>query len=132
MFKLTINPKLLETDILGHINHSVLPMWFEGAREPLFRIFSPELNVKAWPLIMAKIEIVFKQQIFFGQPVHILTTISKIGSTSITIRQEVWQNEKLCSIGEIVNIHFNHQTQKAIPIPPNMRQELEQHLYKEP
>lgn len=130
MFKLTINPKLLETDVLGHINHSVLPMWFEGAREPLFRIFSPELNIKAWPLIMAKIEIVFKQQIFFGQPVHILTTISKIGNTSITIRQEVWQNEKLCAIGEIVNIHFNHQIQKAIPIPPNIRRKLEKHLYE--
>jgi acyl-CoA thioester hydrolase len=130
MFKLTINPRFLETDALGHINHTVIPMWFESGREPLFRLFNPKLNVKAWNLIMAKIEISFNQQIFFGKPVDIHTYIKKIRNTSIIIRQEVWQAEELCAIGEIINIHFNHQTQKAIRIPPKIRGELEKHLYE--
>ena len=45
MLATSISPRFLETDALGHINNTVLPMWFEAAREPVFRMFSPELDL---------------------------------------------------------------------------------------
>ncbi|MCJ8299448.1 MAG: hypothetical protein MJK13_11020 [Pseudomonadales bacterium] len=53
MFTNTISPRFLETDALGHINNTVLPMWFEASRDPVFKIFSPELDVNNWKLILA-------------------------------------------------------------------------------
>ncbi|MBT4289059.1 MAG: acyl-CoA thioesterase [Deltaproteobacteria bacterium] len=130
MYQLTIKPRFLETDALGHINHTVLPVWLEDGREPIFLLFMPELNVKNWNLILAKLEISYKKQIYFGTPVELRTYLKKIGNASMTVRQEIWQNKEICAVGEVTNIHFDHQAQKAMPIPKHIRQELEKHLYK--
>ncbi len=40
MLEMQIQPRFQETDALGHINNTVPAVWFESARDPLFRIFS--------------------------------------------------------------------------------------------
>ena len=50
MFKEIIQPRFNETDALGHINNTVLTQWFEGARDPIFKLFTPDLNTKQWRL----------------------------------------------------------------------------------
>ena len=46
-------PRFSETDVLGHINNTALPVWFEAARVPIFKIFTPDLDPKQWKLIVA-------------------------------------------------------------------------------
>lgn len=46
MFKEIIQPRFNETDALGHINNTVLTAWFEGARDPIFKLFTPDLDTK--------------------------------------------------------------------------------------
>ncbi len=48
MFTETIQPRFSDTDALGHINNTMLPVWFEGARDPVFRLFSPDLTLSDW------------------------------------------------------------------------------------
>lgn len=45
MFKEIIKPRFNETDALSHINNTVLTAWFEGARDPIFKLFTPDLDV---------------------------------------------------------------------------------------
>ena len=40
----TITPRFCDTDALGHISNTTLPVWFEGARDPIFRWFTPDLD----------------------------------------------------------------------------------------
>ncbi len=56
-FKLTVCPRFNETDALGHINNSVLINWAEEARNPIFMIFTPDLDPKNWELILARNEV---------------------------------------------------------------------------
>ena len=44
--KKIITPGFYETDALGHINNTVIPMWLEKARTPIFKIFTPDLDPK--------------------------------------------------------------------------------------
>ena len=60
MFSETLMPRFSETDALGHINNTALPVWFEAARTPFFRFFTPDLDCNKWKLIVAKIEVEFK------------------------------------------------------------------------
>ena len=95
MLEMQIQPRFQETDALGHINNTVPAVWFESARDPLFRIFSPELDVHDWHLIIAGYTVQFKRELFYGQPVTIKTGVRRIGSSSFTIWQEAWQQGEL-------------------------------------
>ncbi|MBC7185133.1 MAG: acyl-CoA thioesterase, partial [Marinobacter sp.] len=57
MFHLELEPRFSDTDALGHISNTTLPVWFEQARTPVFRIFHPTLEADTWPLIIARLEI---------------------------------------------------------------------------
>ena len=56
MFSEKMMPHFSDTDALGHINNTKPPVWFEGGREPVFKLFIPDLDLKNWQLIIAKIE----------------------------------------------------------------------------
>ena len=65
MFSESIKPRFSETDALGHISNTAIPVWFEGARDPVFKILSPSLDLQKWPVILAKTEIEFHAQLFY-------------------------------------------------------------------
>jgi len=54
MFSELITPRFSDTDALGHINNTMVPIWFEGARDPVFKLFMPELDPNNWQLILAR------------------------------------------------------------------------------
>jgi acyl-CoA thioester hydrolase len=88
MFSLTLMPRFCDTDALGHINNTLLPVWFEQARDPVFRFFTPDLNPADWRLIVAKIELEFKRELFYGREVEIITSVQRIGNASFQLLQQ--------------------------------------------
>jgi acyl-CoA thioester hydrolase len=123
-----LQPRFAETDALGHINNAVLPVWFEQARTPIFALFTPGLEVKKWSLILAKIEVEFVKEIFYGTDVEIRSYIEKIGNSSFVCYQEAWQSQNLAAKGKSVMVHFNHSTKKSMPIPDAVRGQLNEHF----
>lgn len=128
MWTLHLNPRFSETDALGHINNTVLPVWFEEARTPLFRLFTPDLDINNWHLIIARIEVEFVGELFYGKEVEVRTFLSKIGNSSMTIQHEVWQDGHLGARGSAVMVHFDHQAKQSVSIPEPIRQQLQAHL----
>jgi acyl-CoA thioester hydrolase len=132
MFKLQIQPGFSDTDALGHINNTRLPVWFENAREPIFRLFTPNLDLKNWPLILAHLSIDFTGQIFFDSPVMITTEIEKIGNSSLTLRQCAWQNEQGVATCSAVMVHFDYKTNRSKAISDELREQLSAHMIHQP
>ncbi|MBL4910529.1 MAG: acyl-CoA thioesterase [Alteromonadaceae bacterium] len=128
MYSEIITPRFSDTDALGHINNTMVPVWFEGARDPVFKLFSPELNLQAWPLILAKIDVSFHTQLFYGQSIEVRTYISRIGGASFDVYQELWQHNKKCASGTAVMVNFSYQSQCSEKIPEKIKMTLEQHL----
>ena len=58
--------RFCETDALQHVSNTALVAWFEAAREPIFRMFTPELDLQNWPLILASYKVDFLAQIFMA------------------------------------------------------------------
>ncbi len=128
MYSFSTSPRFGDIDGLGHINNNVVPMWFETARNPFFRLFNPELDLKKWDLILARFEVDFLNQMYYGNDIEIRSWISRIGRSSFEIYQEAWQNEKLGAKGTSVLVHFNFSDQKSVPVPEEIRRELEKHM----
>jgi acyl-CoA thioester hydrolase len=130
MFSITISPRFGDTDALGHINNTVLALWFETARNPLFRMFSPDLNLspETWPLIMAHTDYDFTGELKFQYDVEIRSWVVRIGTKSFTVRHEAWQRGQLCAKGNAVIVHYNFNTRQSTPIPEDKRRLLAEHL----
>ncbi|MDX1451995.1 MAG: thioesterase family protein [Oleiphilaceae bacterium] len=128
MLSTVIQPRFSDTDALGHISNTAFPIWFEEARTGLFRIFHPTLDVKTWPLIIARIELDILAQTYWGSDVRIDTYLSKVGNASCHIIQEAWQNDVLVAKGKAVMIYFDYQQNKSVPIPEAIRDQLAMHV----
>jgi len=128
MFKEQITPRFSDTDALGHINNTMVPIWFEGARDPVFKLFMPKLDIKDWQLILAKITVEYHGQFFYGSPIELRTYISRIGGSSFDVYQELWQNDKKCASGTAVMVHFCYQKQTSKKIPEDIKIVMQQHL----
>jgi len=128
MFSEFHQPRFSETDALGHINNTVVPIWFEAARVPIFQIFNPEQDLKNWNLIIAKVEVNFLAQMGYQSPVEIRSHISKIGNSSFNVLQEVWQDTKRVAWGECVMVKFDYKEASSSKISEQERTQLTRHL----
>jgi acyl-CoA thioester hydrolase len=132
MFTEIIKPRFLETDALGHINNNTYGVWFEAARDEIFRIFMPKANVKEWNLIMAHTSFDFLKEVFWGKEVIIKTGVTKLGNSSIELCHAVYQEGKLCTTGKCILIHYNFVSKEAVRIPDNIRTILESNIFSIP
>ena len=128
MFKKTVTPRFGNVDGLRHINNTMLPVWFELGREPLFRYFNPGMSLENWNLIMAHIDVDFIVPMTLGADIEIRTIVSKIGRSSFTVYQEAWQSGTLCAKGSAVVVHYDFINKKSMPVPDDIRILLKEHL----
>lgn len=131
MFTTTITPRFYETDAFGHINNIVVAGWFEAGREDIFRIFTSELDPKKLPLILARIEVDFVAQIYYGEAVKVNTWLAKLGNSSFIVKQEIVQDGKVVAKGKAIQVYFNHATQQSERLPDVYRAVLEKHVREE-
>lgn len=124
MYSQQLQPRFNDTDALGHINNTVIAVWFEGARDPLFRLFTPDLNPTDWRLILAKFSVEFHAELFYGQPVEIRTWVSRVGNSSFDVSQQAWQQGKLCASGVAVLVHYDFVGKSSVPLDTQQQASL--------
>lgn len=130
MFKTTVAPRFGDIDGLGHVNNTVLAVWFEIGRNSIFRLFSPDLDLspEVWHLILVRTEFDFLSQMYFRSDVEIRTFIEKIGNSSFTVGHEAWQEGELKVRGQAVLVYYDFKLQKALPLPDRVREMLKEHM----
>jgi acyl-CoA thioester hydrolase len=128
MFTKIVTPRFGDVDGLRHINNTMLPVWFELGRDPLFRYFNPELSLESWNLIMAHIDVDFLLPMTLGADIEIRTSLARIGNSSLTVHQEAWQNGSLSAQGNAVVVHYDFTNRQSRPIPDAIRAQLKEHL----
>ena len=120
-----IVPRVSETDGVGHINNVFVPIWFEAGRREIFRIFSPNLDFVNWKLALVKVTVEYVDQLYLAENVEIRTGIEKIGNSSITIKEERHQTDRLCAKGEAIYVNYNFNENKSETISNEIRDKLQ-------
>ena len=131
MYRTILTPRVSETDGVGHINNTTLPVWFEAARNPLFNLFTPDHDFANWKLVIVKTTLEFVGQIYFGEDVEIRTWIKNIGNSSLELYEELYQNGRLCAKNTAVYVNYDLDKQQSELIPDHLRKELETHRYEQ-
>ncbi|MCL6599919.1 acyl-CoA thioesterase [Alicyclobacillus macrosporangiidus] len=132
MFVTRIRPRVSETDGVGHINNTTVPIWFEAGREEIFRLFMPELSFKDWNLVIVHMSIDYVKETFYGSDVEVHTWIRRIGNTSFDIGEALYQDGVLRARGMCTYVYYSLKERRPQPIPPDIRDQLAQHLQVEP
>jgi acyl-CoA thioester hydrolase len=129
MYKKIIEPRVSETDGVGHINNTTIPVWFEAGRNDIFKLFTPDDSFANWKMIILNMNVDYLKQIYFGRDVEIYVWVKKIGNSSLVLYEEIHQDGQICAKDTVTYVNFNLKTQKSEPIPDEIRSELELHYY---
>lgn len=127
MFTVRITPRFCETDALGHINNTVMPVWLEQGRTPIFELFTGDLthsDLSRFPLLLAHLSMDFRRPIQFGTDVEVRTSVSRIGNSSFELSQSIAQNAQNCLDAKAVIVHVDVAENASAPIPDTVRKQL--------
>lgn len=127
MFIETITPRFGDIDGLRHVNNTVIPGWFEQARNPVYRIFNPEFAFEGWNLILARYEIDFVRPLVIAGDVTIRTWVSRVGTSSFEVGQDAAQAGAICTHGKTVLVHYDFREGRPRAIPQAIRDQLAAH-----
>jgi len=129
--KTPIQIRFKDIDKAGHVNNANHVTYFELARVDYFNALAGKDLKMDWSgesVILAKIEMEYKQPIFLEDKVFCYTWVSRIGTKSFDMS---------CSIVRLVNgveveaakglaiiVCFNYQTNQTIPVPEEWKEKM--------
>lgn len=122
--KTQVQIRFKDIDMMGHVNNANYITYFELARLTYFEALS-EVGVKIdWVnegVILAKIEMEYKQPILLTDKVFVYTWASRMGSKSFdmscTIVRVIDGVEVEAAKGLAVIVCFNYKTNQTIAVP---------------
>jgi acyl-CoA thioester hydrolase len=120
-YRTDIQVRFNDTDMLGHLNNTAYALYAEQARVEFFR----SLGMGRITLILAHISLDFRKQVTFGDKVHVITTVAKVGNSSVTLLQNVFANSELSAEIKSVVVLFDYEAQKPKVVPSELRERLE-------
>ena len=128
MIETPITPRVSETDGAGHINNTVIPIWFEGGRTEIFRLLTPDLQFRNWRVALVNMNVDYLAQTYFQEAALVRTWVAKVGNKSFTLDEELWQGDRLCAQGTATYVYFDYDDQEAKLVPDDVRRALEAHV----
>lgn len=117
-----------DTDRQSHVNNSVFSTFFETGRVEF--MVNPDLPI-AEPdcsFVIASIKTDFINEINWPGIIEIGTGITKIGNSSITIVQGLFQNNQLVGTAESVIVQVNNITKKSYPLSAEAKKVLQAYI----
>jgi acyl-CoA thioester hydrolase len=113
-----------DTDRQGHVNNAVFMTFLETGRvEVLHRPNSPIYDDNA-EFVLVNVNLNLQGEIRWPGEVQIGTAVSKIGNSSITFYQQVFQNEICVASAESVVVQMNTMTRKSQALSETARNTL--------
>ena len=129
-YKIPIQIRFNDIDMLGHVNSAVHFTYFELARVSYFNQLDKELKID-WPsmsLVVAKMEMEYKQQILMEDKLHISVWVSRIGTKSFdmacSIVRETNGIETEVAKGFGIIVCFNFKINQSIAIPETWKAKM--------
>lgn len=96
-----------DTDAFGHINNAVVSTFLESGRGELLRYGGVSIDAEGCRFVVARVEIDFRDELTFPGDVIIGTRIARIGRSSLTCDQAIFQHG-LCRVVAVSTlVHVN-------------------------
>ena len=115
-----------DLDPQGHLNNAKFVTFFEQARIQYIRhlgLYKEGQSFMEIGVILADVHVAYRKPVEWGVPVKVGVRISKVGTKSMTVEQNVVHAEtgEVYAEGEVVMVAFDYYQNKSIPVPQEWR-----------
>jgi acyl-CoA thioester hydrolase len=115
-----------DLDAAGHVNNAKYLEYLETARIDYFRHVLGIDRLQDLTLVIARIEIDFREQAHFGETLEIGARVPRMGAKSFEMEHEVRAGDgRLVAESSSVLVAFDFERQEPMPIPKAWRQRME-------
>ena len=105
-----------DTDRQGHINNAVFATFLESGRCALLYDSETPLMDDGAAFVIARLSLDFLGEINWPGQVDIGTRVAKVGRSSITLDQGIFQNGACVARAESVIVQMNEETRRSAPL----------------
>jgi acyl-CoA thioester hydrolase len=120
-----------DTDRQGHINNAVFATFLETGRVDLLYHADYPLISEGRSFVIVSLKLDFLQEINWPGQVDIGTGILKIGNSSITFFQKLFQKGVCVANAETVIVQVDNSTKRSAPLTDEARKNLSKWLLNE-
>lgn len=107
-----------DTDMLGHINNLSYAAYAEIGRAHFFT----SLGENAPWFLMAKMELEFQKEGYMHDDLYVVTSVEKLGKTSMTLRQDIVRNDNETIVStRAVLVCIDRASRSKMTIPEHWR-----------
>lgn len=123
-FPLTTTDKLRysDTDRQGHINNAVFATFFETGRVEIISQIERHAEVTDREFVLARITIDYLQEVHWPGTVTIGSRVSRVGTSSLTVKQVIFVDETVCARAESVMVQIRTSTRRSEPFDDATRE----------
>ena len=108
-----------------HVNHTAIAEYFENGRVRLRHDHLGHLGDEFLSgFVLAKLSIEFYKEIKFPGEVSVLTGVSRLGNSSYTLTQGLFQREMCVASADVVTVYVDRETRKPAPLQAVFREAL--------
>jgi acyl-CoA thioester hydrolase len=95
-----------DPDMLGHVNHARALSLLEDARLAVVD------GQPGGSLILARLEVDYLRQLYYrvGERLCVSSWVSRLGTKSLTLRQELLQDGEVAIRADVVMVQFDYET----------------------
>jgi acyl-CoA thioester hydrolase len=110
-------------DARGHVNNAVYLGYFEIGRVEAWKA---ECGAFAPDFILAQATVSYRSPALLGEPLDVEVTTSEIRTKAWVWRYRIVdaRDDRLVADGETVQVMFDYEGRRAVPIPPAIREGL--------
>ena len=100
-----------DPDMLGHVNHARALSLLEDAR---LAMQDPDPERRSG-LILARLEVDYLRQLYYrvGERLCVRSTVTRLGTKSFTVRQELIQDDEVAIRADVVMVVFDFATDSS-------------------
>ena len=115
-----------DTDRQGHVNNAVFSTFLETGRVEI--LYDPKLPILSdnASFVIASLHLNFLNEITWPGQVEIGTGVKKIGNSSITLYQVIFQQGLPVAQAETIIVQVSNTTKSSLPLSAQAKQVLEQ------
>ena len=113
-----------DPDSLGHVNHARALSLIEDARLAMVAELPGE------SMILARLEIDYLRQLYYrvGERPCVSSWVTRIGTKSLTVRQELIQDDQVAIRADVVMVMFDFATDSSRPLTDGERRHWSRYL----
>ncbi|MGO4295236.1 acyl-CoA thioesterase [Glutamicibacter sp. MCAF14] len=120
-----------DQDANGHVNNArILTLVEEGRIQAGYRWWGANPDESS-PRVVRAMSVDYRNAVHYGPETTIDVWISRIGTTSYTVSQELFQQGRSCVSAEVVIVILDRDTRQPMTLPESVRETLHANLFSD-